>query len=228
MFSRGLLALQGPLAAQALARLAPSVAGHEIHDRRLRRDRRRALLRHALGLYRRRRLRDLDAGRRRRADRAQAAGPARGEADRPRRARFAAPRSRALPLRPRHRHHDHADRGRPAVEHRQGAPRARRLPRRRGHPEADRRGRAAQAGRPPARRQGDRARGRGDRDRRQGRRQGHVGRLRARRSAAPSPWATSSAPHSANGTKVELVVRGKPVPAEIVPMPFVKHTYYRG
>ncbi len=33
---------------------------------------------------------------------------------------------------------------------------------------------------------------------------------------------------SANGTKVELVVRGKPVPAEIVPMPFVKHTYYRG
>jgi aminomethyltransferase len=24
------------------------------------------------------------------------------------------------------------------------------------------------------------------------------------------------------------VVRGKPVPAEIVPMPFVKHAYYRG
>jgi aminomethyltransferase len=35
-------------------------------------------------------------------------------------------------------------------------------------------------------------------------------------------------PHSANGTKVELVVRGKSVPAEIVPMPFVMHTYYRG
>jgi aminomethyltransferase len=33
---------------------------------------------------------------------------------------------------------------------------------------------------------------------------------------------------SANGTKVELVVRGKPVPAEIVPMPFVKHAYFRG
>ncbi len=33
---------------------------------------------------------------------------------------------------------------------------------------------------------------------------------------------------AANGTKVELVVRGKPVPAEIVPMPFVKHAYYRG
>ena len=34
--------------------------------------------------------------------------------------------------------------------------------------------------------------------------------------------------HAANGTKVELLVRGKPVPAEIVPMPFVKHAYYRG
>ena len=33
---------------------------------------------------------------------------------------------------------------------------------------------------------------------------------------------------SATGTKVELMVRGKPVPAEIVPMPFVKHAYYRG
>jgi aminomethyltransferase len=33
---------------------------------------------------------------------------------------------------------------------------------------------------------------------------------------------------SANGTKVELLVRGKPVPADIVPMPFVKHAYYRG
>jgi aminomethyltransferase len=34
--------------------------------------------------------------------------------------------------------------------------------------------------------------------------------------------------HSANGTRVELLVRGKPVPAEIVPMPFVKHAYFRG
>jgi aminomethyltransferase len=33
---------------------------------------------------------------------------------------------------------------------------------------------------------------------------------------------------SANGSKVELLVRGKPVPADIVPMPFVKHAYYRG
>ena len=34
--------------------------------------------------------------------------------------------------------------------------------------------------------------------------------------------------HAANGTKLDLLVRGKPVPAEIVPMPFVKHAYYRG
>jgi aminomethyltransferase len=33
---------------------------------------------------------------------------------------------------------------------------------------------------------------------------------------------------SANGTKVELLVRGKSVPAEIAFMPFVKHAYYRG
>ncbi|HJQ59065.1 MAG TPA: glycine cleavage system aminomethyltransferase GcvT [Vineibacter sp.] len=34
--------------------------------------------------------------------------------------------------------------------------------------------------------------------------------------------------HAATGTKLALLVRGKPVPAEIVPMPFVKHTYWRG
>jgi aminomethyltransferase len=34
--------------------------------------------------------------------------------------------------------------------------------------------------------------------------------------------------HAATGTKLALMVRGKPVPAEIVPMPFVKHTYWRG
>ncbi len=34
--------------------------------------------------------------------------------------------------------------------------------------------------------------------------------------------------HSANGTRVDLVVRGQPVPAEIVAMPFVKHAYWRG
>jgi aminomethyltransferase len=34
--------------------------------------------------------------------------------------------------------------------------------------------------------------------------------------------------HAAMGTKLLLLVRGKPVPAEVVAMPFVKHTYWRG
>ena len=86
------------------------------------------------------------------------------------------------------------------------------------HPEADRRGRAAQARRPAARGQGDRPRGRGDRD-------------SAARSSARSPSGgfaptlgradrhglRRDARIRPTGTKVELLVRGKPVPAEIVP-----------
>jgi aminomethyltransferase len=34
--------------------------------------------------------------------------------------------------------------------------------------------------------------------------------------------------HAAAGTKLQLVVRDRPVPAEIVPMPFAKHRYFRG
>ena len=34
--------------------------------------------------------------------------------------------------------------------------------------------------------------------------------------------------HAAAGTKLATMVRGKPVPAEIVTMPFVKHVYWRG
>ncbi len=34
--------------------------------------------------------------------------------------------------------------------------------------------------------------------------------------------------HAASGTKLALMVRGKPVAADVVPMPFVKHTYFRG
>ena len=53
------------------------------------------LLRLALRLHRRGRLRDLRAGRRRRASGARSAGAARGEAGRPRRPRLAAPGGRA-------------------------------------------------------------------------------------------------------------------------------------
>ena len=61
MFSRGLLALQGPQAVAVLARLAPQVATMKFMTGAFVVDRRRALLRHALGLHRRGRLRDLDA-----------------------------------------------------------------------------------------------------------------------------------------------------------------------
>ena len=188
------------------------------------------LLRHALGLHRRGRLRDLDAGRRGRGASRAAAGAARGQADRPRRARFAAARGRALPLRPRHRHHDHADRGgaccgasarsaarraaspAPRVIQKQiaeGAPRKRvgLLPEGKAH-------RRARARRSPIAAAGDR--------------QGHVGRLRAHARPRRSPWATSSAAHAANGTKVELMVRGKPRAGRDRAHALRHARYYRG
>ena len=33
--------------------------------------------------------------------------------------------------------------------------------------------------------------------------------------------------HAAPGTRVQLVVRGKPLPAEVVPLPFAPHHYVR-
>jgi aminomethyltransferase len=34
-------------------------------------------------------------------------------------------------------------------------------------------------------------------------------------------------PHSKSGTKVNVLVRGKPCEAEVVPMPFVPSSYYK-
>ena len=159
---RGLLALQGPEARRrwrGWRRRSPTMtfmtgAFVTIDGAQL--------LRLALGLHRRGRLRDLDAGRQGRADRGMLLAEPEvkpiGLG-----ARDSLRLEAGLPLRPRPRHHDVADRGGPAVEHRQGAPRAGRLPRRRPHPEADRRGRAAHPRRPAARGQGDRPRGRRDR-----------------------------------------------------------------
>jgi aminomethyltransferase len=45
---------------------------------------------------------------------------------------------------------------------------------------------------------------------------------------APVAMGYVDAAHSAIGTKVQLVVRGKALPAEIVAMPVVPHRYYRG
>ena len=126
-----------------------------VHDRRQLQAGRRRVLRHTLGLHRRRRLRDLGAGRRRGDAGARADQPARGQARRPGRARHAAPGSRAVPVRPRHRHPHQPGPGRPDLGHPEGAPprrRARRpLPRRRCHRHA-----AGQRRQPQARRPGRR------------------------------------------------------------------------
>ena len=113
MVDRALHGAAGPARRRGDGRsIAPDSAVDEVHDRPAAQRRRHAVLRHALRLYRRGRLRDLGAGRRSRQPGAQAAGRPGGEADRPRRARFAAARGRALPLRQRH-HRDHdAGRGR--------------------------------------------------------------------------------------------------------------------
>ena len=45
---------------------------------------------------------------------------------------------------------------------------------------------------------------------------------------APIAMAYVDAAHSAPGTRLDALVRGKPVPMQICPMPFVPHRYHRG
>ena len=133
-----------------------------------------------------------------------------------------------LPLRPRHRHHDDADRGGPAVEHRQGAPR-----RRAAFPGAAVIQKQIAEG-APRKRVGLLPEGKAIA--REGAEIAIGGKIVGKVTSggfAPTLGRAVAMGYveraqSANGTKVELVVRGKPVPAEIVPMPFVKHAYYRG
>ena len=101
-----------------------------------------------------------------------------GEADRPRRARFAAARGGPLPLRPRHRHDDLAGRGRADLVDPEAPARGGRLSGRRAHPARARGGRAARCasacspeGRAPAR---------------EGTRDHDAGRPRGRRSSPPA------------------------------------------
>lgn len=44
----------------------------------------------------------------------------------------------------------------------------------------------------------------------------------------PIAMATVASAHTAEGTALEIEVRGKRLPARVVPMPFVPHNYYRG
>ena len=129
---RALLALQGPKAVDALARLAPGVDAARLHDRRrastsagsdcfVTRSR----------LHRRGRLRDLGAGRRGRGAGARAARAARGQAGRPGRAQHAAAGSRACACTATTSTTTHdAGRGRPHLGDPEGAPHRRRARRR--------------------------------------------------------------------------------------------------
>jgi len=45
---------------------------------------------------------------------------------------------------------------------------------------------------------------------------------------APIAMAYVDAAHSAPGTRLDAMVRGKPVPMQVCPMPFVPHRYHRG
>jgi aminomethyltransferase len=45
---------------------------------------------------------------------------------------------------------------------------------------------------------------------------------------APMAMGYVETAYAADGTKVDLLVRGKALPAEIAPMPFVPHRYKRG
>ena len=227
---RALLALQGPAAAAVLARLAAGVDGDAVHERR-RGDRidGQRLSRHPLRLYRRGRVRDFGRGRRARGARRAAAGRAGGGADRPRRPRHAAARGRALPLRPRHRRDDDPGRGRSRLDHRQAAPRRRRLSRRRDHP-APTRARVR-----PRRRVGIRPDGRAPGAR--GRRRSstppasEIGRVTSGgfgpSLGAPIAMGYVDAAHAAPGTALALVVRGSARPARVAPLPFVPHRYHR-
>ena len=168
-----------------------SVAAMRFMDVRAIGGRRRACHRHALRLHRRGRLRDL-ASRATTPRRVAAALLAEPEvaAGRARRARLAAPRSRAVPLRPRHRHHDDA-RSRPGSTGRSEARRAA-APARAAFPGAARILRQTRRRRrPPARRPA--ARGRARRCARARRSSPtttaspsarHLGRLRAQRRGA--------------------------------------------
>ena len=89
-------------------------------------------------------------------------------------------------------------------------------------------GAAAPTRRHPPRR--PRAGPRADRDRRRRRHRGrhrHLRRLLAHAERARSPWAMSARTSPPTAPPLHLMVRGKPLPARVVPMPFVPHRYAR-
>ena len=148
------------------------------------------------------------------------------QADRPWRARFAAARGRALPLRPRHRRDDHPGRGRARLDDPEAAAQRGRVPRRERIQRSWPRG-PAPARRHPARRARAGARGR----------RGPVAageRIGVITSGGFGPSVNGpvamgyvQADHAKVGTPANLMVRGKALSAAVAPLPFVPHRYVR-
>ena len=154
---------------------------------------------------------------------------ARNRAGRPRRPQFAAARGRALPLRPRTGRDGRSGRGGDRLVDPKAPSRRRRLPRRRAHPAGAGCGTSARPRRNPARRSRAGARRNGRSFRPTAPRSASSPRaVSARASARRSPWALSSAPTRRSGTPLGLIVRGKTLDARVVALPFHPHAYHRG
>ena len=151
-----------------------------------------------------------------------------GRADRPRRARFPAPGSGPLPLRPRHRRR-RPPRSRPGSPGRSASARRAEggFPGRGRDParSSPRARRAARRHPPGGPRAGPRRRG-ASRTRAAGDRQGHQRRLRPDRRRPDRHGLRRDRPRRRPGHALPLEVRGKPLPAARRELPFVAHRYH--
>ena len=156
------------------------------------------------------------------ASRAASARRSGSASHRPWRARFAAPRSRALPLRPRHGRQDRSDQRQSRLVDRQ-APQARQ-----GFSGRAKRSWNKLANGTPTKRVGIRPDGKAPA------REGtdiadKTGRVIGRITSggfgptlnAPVAMGYVESAFAADGTEIDLMVRGKPMPARVAPMPFV-------
>ena len=228
MKEQALLALQGPRAAEVLERSSRASASSSSCKAAPFQCARAQRVDQPLGLYRRGRVRDFDAGSAA-AELADALVAQRaGEADRPGRARFAAARGRAAALRPRSRPRDDAGDGRAHFRDQQAPPRRRRLCRR----DADPRGARRTARRRSASASTSRAASRCARARwcstaKAMKSAGSPAAASRPRCSGRSRWAMSRATLAEPGTALKLEQRGKLFDARVAAMPFVPHRYHR-
>ena len=225
---RALLALQGPAAASRDRAHRARAWRASVHERGAGQSRRHRRDRVALGLYRRGRVRDIGAGR---GGRASGAPPARRAGSAARgigRARHAPPRGGLVPLRPRHRRDDDADRGRARLDDPEAAARGGRISGRC----RDIAGSSPQGQRACASASDPRTRRRRATRRRSLSPDGRtIGRVTSGgfgpSVGGPIAMGYVEAAFAAPGVQVGLVVRGSARPARVVTLPFVPHRYLR-